>query len=75
MRGIFLFKTKRLPVFPGNTTTPYECPARSVDDERWAIFSFYSLGLIFVYATIDIMIKITCAMFTSSSTPAVRRKT
>ena len=26
-------KTKRLPVFLGNTTTPYWCTARSVDDE------------------------------------------
>ncbi len=34
-------KQKRLPVFLGNTTTLYECTARSVDNERRVIFSAF----------------------------------
>ena len=38
--GFHYTKSKRLPVFLGNTTTPYRCTARSVDDERRVRFSF-----------------------------------
>ena len=33
-------KQKRLPVFLGNTTTPYWCTARNIDKERQARFWF-----------------------------------